>query len=80
VVATPVGAIPEFVRDGVNGWIVPVGDADALAGALLALRDDEVWRARAGAARAAVADCAWPALVARVESALAALQDGEVRA
>jgi glycosyltransferase involved in cell wall biosynthesis len=74
VIATPVGAIPEFVRDGVNGWIVPVGDVDALAAALAGLQDEVVWRARAGAAPAAVADCAWPALVARVESELAALQ------
>lgn len=33
-VATPVGAVPDVVRDGENGIIVPVGDAAALAGAL----------------------------------------------
>ncbi len=36
VVATPVGGIPGLVREGENGLLVPVGDAEALAHALLA--------------------------------------------
>ena len=70
VIATPVGAIPEYVRDGINGWIVPVGDVAALAAALRALRDDAVWQERAAAAPQAVAACAWPVLVTRVEAEL----------
>ena len=31
VVATAVGGVPELVRDGENGLLVPAGDADALA-------------------------------------------------
>jgi glycosyltransferase involved in cell wall biosynthesis len=34
VVTTFVAGIPELVRDGVNGWLVPAGDPDALAAAL----------------------------------------------
>lgn len=35
VVATDVGGLPELVRPGENGWLVPVGDVDALASAIL---------------------------------------------
>ena len=34
VIATAVGGVPELVRDGENGLLVPAGDADALAGAI----------------------------------------------
>lgn len=37
VVATRVGAIPEMVSDGVNGYLVRAGDPRALAGALQSL-------------------------------------------
>jgi glycosyltransferase involved in cell wall biosynthesis len=40
VVATRVGGIPEVVRDGVTGQLVPPDDAGALADAVLALMDD----------------------------------------
>ncbi len=40
VVATRVGGIPEVVRDGVNGRLVPPDDPAALAGAVVALMDD----------------------------------------
>ena len=36
VVTTFVAGIPELVRDGENGWLVPAGDVDALADALVA--------------------------------------------
>jgi glycosyltransferase involved in cell wall biosynthesis len=37
IVATRVGGNPELVHDGDNGFLVPYGDADALAGKLTAL-------------------------------------------
>jgi len=40
VIASDVGGIPELVRDGVTGRLVPPGDVDALANALLALLDN----------------------------------------
>ena len=40
VVAANVGGIPELVADTVTGYLVPPGDSDALAAALLNLLDD----------------------------------------
>jgi glycosyltransferase involved in cell wall biosynthesis len=40
VVATPVGMVPEVVRDGESGRIVPIGDARALADAMADLLGD----------------------------------------
>jgi glycosyltransferase involved in cell wall biosynthesis len=34
VVSTYLAGIPELVRPGVNGWLVPAGSVDALAAAL----------------------------------------------
>jgi glycosyltransferase involved in cell wall biosynthesis len=50
VVASAVGGIPEIVRDGETGLLVPPGDADALAAALGRLLDDDGLRRRLGAA------------------------------
>ena len=50
VVATRVGGVPEIVRDGIDGLLVPPGDPTALADALVRLLHDEELRARMGAA------------------------------
>ncbi len=42
----------EIIEDGVDGRLVPVGDADAIAEALLTLIQDDDLRRRAGAGRA----------------------------
>ncbi|MTV41550.1 glycosyltransferase [Duganella radicis] len=55
VVVTPVGGIPEAIVDGVNGILVPPGDADALAAGLGRLFEDEALRRRvAEGARATI--------------------------
>jgi glycosyltransferase involved in cell wall biosynthesis len=50
VVSTAVGGVPELVREGETGLLVPSGDAAALARALQALVDDPVRRQAMGAA------------------------------
>lgn len=52
VVTTPVGGLPEVVKDRVNGFLVTPGDVRALASAILALLDDPDLRRRMGAANA----------------------------
>ncbi len=43
VVATRAGGVPDLVTDGENGLLVPMGDADAMASAILrALEDSEL--------------------------------------
>jgi glycosyltransferase involved in cell wall biosynthesis len=53
VVATAHGGLPEIVRDGETGLLVPPNDAPALATALRRLADDPPLRERMGAAAAA---------------------------
>ena len=52
VIASAVGGVPEVVRDGENGLLVPAGDADALAAAIRRLLGDDDLRARLAAAAA----------------------------
>ena len=50
VVASAVGGVPEIVKDGATGLLVPPGDPAALAAALEALLADPALRDRLGAA------------------------------
>jgi len=50
VVCTDTGGNPEIVRDGHNGFLVPVGDAAALAERLVRLLSDDALARRLGAA------------------------------
>jgi glycosyltransferase involved in cell wall biosynthesis len=57
LVTTAVGNMPEFVRDGINGFVV-ARDVEAIAAALRRLRDDPALRERMGRAARAAAE-AW---------------------
>ena len=46
MIAFATGGIPEVVRDGVGGWVVPVGDVAGLVTALERLTTDAAQRAR----------------------------------
>jgi glycosyltransferase involved in cell wall biosynthesis len=51
VVATDVaGGLPEMVREGQNGMLVPYGDVGSMTAALVALCADEALRSRMGRA------------------------------
>jgi glycosyltransferase involved in cell wall biosynthesis len=50
VVASDVGGLPEIVEHGRTGLLVPSGDADALAEALVAVAGDSARAAMMGAA------------------------------
>lgn len=57
VVVTEAGGMPELVRDGVEGYVVPVRDAKALAGAMVELAANRDLAAEMGArGRRRVAD------------------------
>jgi glycosyltransferase involved in cell wall biosynthesis len=68
-IATRVGGVPEWIRDGENGLLVPPKDPGALARAILALAGDPPLRERLGArGRETVRERAdWGRLMPRVE-------------
>lgn len=70
VVATAVGGVPSVIESGSNGVLVPAGDPEALADALLSLATDRQLREQLGAAalRDAKAKHGLEAMVREVES------------
>jgi glycosyltransferase involved in cell wall biosynthesis len=71
VVATAVGGVPEVVRDGENGLLVPAGDVEALAAALRRVAEDPALRERLAAAAApSVADLSRDRVYGRIEEIL----------
>jgi len=77
VIATPMPAMRDAVRDGENGLLVPVDDPGALAAAILRLcqRPDERDRLGAAAAESALGMFSWSSHVDGIESAYAAMSD-----
>ncbi|HEX2677270.1 MAG TPA: glycosyltransferase family 4 protein [Polyangiales bacterium] len=69
VLSTTAGSIPELIAHGKNGWLVPPGDADALAEAIRRLAGDpELRRALGEAGRAHVIEhLTWDASAAAFE-------------
>ena len=71
VIATAVGGVPEVVREGENGLLVPPNDAAALAAAIRRFFDnDELRRRLAEAAPQSVAACTEEAVFTRIEAEL----------
>jgi glycosyltransferase involved in cell wall biosynthesis len=71
VVSTAVGGVPEVVRDGENGLLVPPNDPAALAGALRSILDDDALRSRlAAAAKPSVAAIGRDVIYTRLEQIL----------
>jgi hypothetical protein len=52
VIASDVNGTRDYIENGVNGWLVPAGDASALADQIGAVIDDEQLLTRIGAAAA----------------------------
>jgi glycosyltransferase involved in cell wall biosynthesis len=72
VIATSVGGVPEVVRDGENGLLVPAHDPQALARAIRRFFADEALRAQlAAAAPGSVAGYTEDAVFSRIEERLA---------
>ena len=67
VLATRTGGLQVTVDEGVNGYLVPTEDADALAACLLALWADPAHCAQLGArGRRAAQQYAWPVIADRI--------------
>jgi glycosyltransferase involved in cell wall biosynthesis len=71
VIATAVGGVPEVIREGENGLLVPAGDAAALTAAIARFfADDDLRRRLSEAARESVAGYREEAVFARIEEEL----------
>ena len=72
VISSAVGGVPEVVRDGENGLLVPAGDVEALAAAIRRLLGDDELRARLAAAAApSVESYSAERLLGQIEAELA---------
>lgn len=82
VVASRLGGIPEVVAHGRTGFLVPPGDSEALAGAMLALAADPCLRARLGGAARSEYEQRFRAerMVAEIESLYTSLNARACRA
>ncbi len=80
VVATPAGGTPEILHDGLQGYLVPVGDEDKLSEAIIRVLDDPGRAAEMGRSGRHLIESGytWEAVVERTEQVyLAALKRAE---
>ncbi len=78
VASDAVGAAPDLVHPGENGFVYPVGDVEALAGALRTLLEDPARRARMGVrSREIVAAYSYDADVRGILEALRRVTSGQ---
>jgi L-malate glycosyltransferase len=76
VVATDVGGFPEFIRNGVDGFLLPPGDVDGMgARALSVLEDDLLWKRFSDAAVNQAGQYDTALLVERYEAFYRSLMD-----
>jgi glycosyltransferase involved in cell wall biosynthesis len=79
VIGSRAGGTPDIVEDGVNGLLVPPGDAEALAAAIERILGDDELASRLGAA-AAESAARWIATPAEYADRMAGLVQGVPRA
>lgn len=77
LVASEVGAIPDYITDGVTGLLVPPGDVDALTTALRRLVTDTALRARLATTHAPIRSVA--DYTSEMEEIYAAVASGVIR-
>ena len=77
VVSTAVGGVPEIVRDGANGLLVPAGDAGAVAAAVARIVRESGLRGRlAAGSRQSVEHLSAPRVYGRLEAILGDVAHG----
>jgi glycosyltransferase involved in cell wall biosynthesis len=72
IVSTRCGGPEDYVHEGVNGYLVPVDDPQAMAGAILKILrlDDTAWRAMSQASHDTARDFSWDRSAQKLEAAL----------
>ncbi len=79
VVSTAVGGLPEVVLDGETGYLVPPGDPEALAAAIVRFFDEDRAADFAAAVAREKAKYAWPRMVETLEVLIADARAGAER-
>jgi glycosyltransferase involved in cell wall biosynthesis len=75
VVSTRMGGPQDFIEQGVNGFLVDVGDAAALSERLLEIFQENQWRRMSDAALATAQGYTWDDAATLLEGALAEIKD-----
>lgn len=80
VITTSVGGLPDVIQDGVNGFLVPPRDSQALAAAILRYFEEEFGPIFQANIQAQKARFSWDRLVALIEELASASSAGEATA